>query len=219
MDHVPCSTEAQSSPDEEISQKANNVPKAAEENDAVPERRRAERSELKPHKAPRPSSANTPDFASQEKVHRSGGGKGSEHKNTGREDSGGESLGSSASAQHMDNKGTEDLDASHQKTPVSPGKGKPKKKKATAGVTEVRPETPLEVPKKDLTPEERRAKAKAKAERYFQQNEQGTGWNRERSIAWLWLLAFPLVYIIIGWLFCILMNNSNPGAYPQRFSF
>jgi len=77
----------------------------------------------------------------------------------------------------------------------------------------------ISLAQKTLTADEMRAKAKAAAERSFAKTEQSLSWTRDRSIAWLWLLAFPFVYIVIGWVFCQLMNQSNPGAYPQRFSF
>lgn len=72
--------------------------------------------------------------------------------------------------------------------------------------------------KKELSEEEKRARALAEADRDFLKSEGEANWSRERSIAWLWLLAFPLVYIVIGWLFCLIMNNTNPGAYPKWFS-
>ena len=98
---------------------------------------------------------------------------------------------------------------------------KEKKKKKKVVQTEGPSTLGVKKEKPDLTPEEKRAAALAAAERAFQKGE-GDGvsqWSRERSIAWLWLLAFPLVYIIIGWMFCIVMNKTNPGAYPQRFLF
>ena len=110
--------------------------------------------------------------------------------------------------------------ASSSEPPSLPVKTKKEKKKKKA----LADESVQVVEKKEkveLTPEQRRAKALEDAERAFLKNEGNTAseWSRERSIAWLWLLAFPLVYIVIGWLFCLVMNKTNPGAYPQRFLF
>ena len=99
-------------------------------------------------------------------------------------------------------------------------KEKKKKKEKPSAAAGVSPSSSAEA-KAKLTPKEARANALAAAERAFAKDEgsKASDWNRERSIAWLWLLAFPLVYIVIGWLFCIVMNKTNPGAYPQQFLF
>jgi len=109
-----------------------------------------------------------------------------------------------------------------EETPIPPKSKKKKEKKGKKKEDQQDEATPsASAAKVEISPEQARANALAAAERAFNKSEgnRGSGWSQERSVAWLWLLAFPLVYIVIGWLFCIVMNKTSPGAYPQRFLF